>query len=361
MSTFYYAFNLAGDYLFDNFPNNLKHLISYFNESFIPIEVAIDGKVQKARIGRKTNSQGTLYILTTESKYINRLKFFKELLDFSILTLKPFTTLHESIVETQTKIIDELIHNITSLNTYSIQDLFALIPQKSLSENINTQKDIIKSVISEKPNVTIATLQKLIKYNLAMKVEFSVFERIQKQNAVGKMITHSIRGLVLSILQIFIDDFEQKDIEVSLDAGEASERRFEIDDDSLFVSLFYILENSIKYCCPNTKYKIIFKEESNCFAILFIMVSIRIENYEITKLTEYSYRGKSAIQLNAEGKGIGMYRIVKTLKLNGAELEITPRINEYTKQIGDIIYEGNQFKIKFIGRQDWFKTNRSFQ
>jgi hypothetical protein len=91
------------------------------------------------------------------------------------------------------------------------------------------------------------------------------------------------------------------------------------------------------------------------------MVSIRIENYEITKLTEYSYRGKSAIQLNAEGKGIGMYRIVKTLKLNGAELEITPRINEYTKQIGDIIYEGNQFKIKFIGRQDWFKTNRSFQ
>jgi hypothetical protein len=357
MSTYYYAHNLEGEYLFDNFPNNLNYLVTNYKDSSIPIEVSLDGKVLLARIGRKSNSHGTIYTLTTESKYVNRIKLFKELVDFSILSLKPLTLFQESIVQSQTKKTEELIHNITSLNTYSIQDLFALIPQKSLSENINTQKDIIKNAIAEKPNVTISTLQKLIKYNLAMKVEFSVFERTQKPNAVGKKISHSIRALVLSILQIFIDDFEAKKIEVSLDAGEASERRFEMDDDSLFVSLFYILENSLKYCCPNTKYKIIFKEESNCFAILFIMVSIRIESHEIAKLTEHGYRGKSAIEINAEGKGIGMYRITKTLKLNGAELEITPRINEYTKKIGNVVYEGNQFKIKFHGKQDWFKTN----
>ena len=95
-----------------------------------------------------------------------------------------------------------------------------------------------------------------------MKVEFSVFERTQKPISVVKKIPHSIRGILLSILQIFIDDFEKIRIEVSLDAGQASERRIEIDDDSFFVSLFYLLENSLKYCCPNTKYKIIFKEEN---------------------------------------------------------------------------------------------------
>lgn len=355
MSTFYYAHNLEGEYLFDNFPNNLNHLVINYKESSTPIEINVDGKILSARIGKKSNSHGTMYTLTTEPKYLNRTKLFKELVDFSILSLRSFKSFHESIVQLQTKKTEELIHNITSLNTYSIQDLFALIPQKSLSENINTQKEIIKSAIAEKPNITISTLQKLIKYNLAMKVEFSVFERTQKPNAIGKKISHSIRSLVLSILQIFIDDFEAKNIEVSLDAGEASERRFEIDDDSLFVSLFYILENSLKYCCPNTKYKIIFKEESNCFSILFIMVSIRIENHEITKLTEHGYRGKSAIEINAEGKGIGMYRITKTLKLNAAELEITPRINEYTKKIGNVVYEGNQFKVKFQGKQNWFK------
>jgi len=243
------------------------------------------------------------------------------------------------------------------LNSYSIQDLFVLIPQKTLSENINRQKDIIKEVIVEKPNVTVDTLLKLIKYNLAMKVEFSVFDRTQKPTSIVKKIPHSIRGLLLSILQIFIDDFEKKKIDVSLDAGQASERRIEIDDDSLFVSLFYLLENSLKYCLPNTKYKIIFTEEKNCFSILFIMISIRIETYEINKLTNFGYRSESAKQINSQGKGIGMYRIIKTLKLNNAVLEITPRINDYTRKCGNITYEGNQFKIKFLGQSEWYRTN----
>jgi hypothetical protein len=146
-------------------------------------------------------------------------------------------------------------------------------------------------------------------------------------------------------------------IEVSLDAGTASERRLEIDDDSLFVSLFYILENSLKYCCPNTKYKIIFKEEDDCFAILFIMISIRIEKNEVSKLSEPRYRSPLARKIHDSGKGIGMYRIVKTLHLNNAELEITPRINDYSRKIGDIPYEGNQFKILFKGQKDFFRTN----
>lgn len=354
MSTYYFAKKSNGEYLCDNFPIGLSNLISEYKDSPNHITVTIDGKITKARIGKKANSHGVIFTLTTELKYVNRYKLFKELLDLSVLVLEPFSKFHTCMVSEQNIKIEELIHNITSLNTYSIQDLFSLIPQKVLSENINKQKEIIKGYIVEKPNVTVDTLLKLIKYNLAMKIEFSVFERTQKPNATIKKISHSIRSLLLSILQIFIDDFEKKNIEVSLDAGSASERRIEIDDDSMFVSLFYILENSLKYCCPNTKYKIIFKEETDCFTILFIMISIRIEKNEVCKLIEHSYRSPLARKLNESGKGIGMYRIVKTLKLNNAELEITPRINDYTRKIGDILYEGNQFKIKFKGQNNLF-------
>ncbi|NUM51267.1 MAG: hypothetical protein HUU48_09135 [Flavobacteriales bacterium] len=357
MSTYYLARNTNGEHIFDNFPTDLYQLINDYKDNFQVISVTIDNKLTDARLGKKSNSFGEVYILTTEEKYVRRIKLFRELVDMSILSLGPLTKFQKSINDEQCSKTDELIHNITSLNTYSIQDLFALIPQKTLSENINAQKDIIKSVITSKPNVTIDTLLKLIKYNLAMKVEFSVFERTQKPNATIKKISHSIRGLVLSILQIFIDDFEKLKIEVSLDAGAASERRLEIDDDSLFVSLFYLLENSLKYCCPNTKYKIIFKDEQDYFSILFIMISIRIEDNEVKKLTEYGYRSETAKSINADGKGIGMHRITKTLKLNNAELEITPRINDYTRQNGKVTYEGNQFKIKFNGQQDWFKKN----
>ncbi|MBC7382597.1 MAG: hypothetical protein H7296_06310 [Bacteroidia bacterium] len=355
MSTYYFAKNTKGDHIFNNFPVDFYYLTNNYKDSSHPIQVKIDNKLVEARVGRKVNSYGEVYTLTTESKYVNRLKLFRELIDMSILSLAPLVKFQKSIIDEQCSKTDELIHNITSLNTYSIQDLFSLIPQKTLSENINAQKEIVKEVLTSKPNVTVDTLLKLIKYNLAMKVEFSVFERTQKPDATIKKISHSIRGLVLSILQIFIDDFEKLKIEVSLDAGAASERRLEIDDDSLFVSLFYLLENSVKYCCPNTKYKIIFKEELNYFSILFIMISIRIQDNEVMKLTDYGYRSETAKAINADGKGIGMYRITKTLKLNNAELEITPRINDYTRQNGNIIYEGNQFKIKFLIQQDWFK------
>ena len=355
MSTYLYAVNNEGTHIFDNFPSEAKFLITDYKNHSEKFQISLNGSRANARLGKKTNEFGTIYVLTTEPKYVNRLKFFKQLIELSAHSLQSISQFQQTIVHAETAKSEELIHNITSLNTYSIQDLFVLIPQKTLSENINTQKETIKNIIIEKPNVTVDTLLKLIKYNLAMKVEFSVFERTQKPNSIIKKISHSIRGLVLSILQIFIDDFEKKKIEVSLDAGTASERRIEIDDDSLFVSLFYILENSLKYCCPSTKYKIIFKDEGNLFSIIFIMISIRIEKHETEKLTNFGYRSETAKVLNTEGKGIGMYRIVKTLKLNNAELEITPRINEYTRKVGNTVYEGNQFKIIFKDQKDWFR------
>jgi hypothetical protein len=50
-----------------------------------------------------------------------------------------------------------------------------------------------------------------------------------------------------------------------------------------------------------------------------------------------------------------MFRLVKTLSLNDAALEITPRINEFKKTVCDIEYEANQFKIKFKKQHEWLK------
>lgn len=357
MSTFYYALDRDEQYLFDNFPANLIYLTKPYSESQNILELNIDGQIKRARIGRRKNNYGTIYTLTTEDKFISRYKLFNELLDMSTISLGPISKFQESLVSNLNTKTEEFIHNIKSLNSYGIQDLFALIPQDTLSKNINKQNDIVKNITIEKPNVTVETLLNLIKYNLAMKVEFSVFERTQKASTFVQKISQPIRTILLSILQIFISDFDKKNIVVSLDAGEASEKLLEVDYESLFVSFFYLLENSVKYCCPNTDYKIIFKEEKNCFAILFVMVSIPISGNEIKRLCDHGYRSDIARQINKDGKGIGMYRLTKTLKLNNAELEIIPRINTYTKKSGNVLYEGNQFKVKFIGQQDWFKSN----
>ena len=53
MSTYYYAINSDGDYLFDNFPSNTKDLITNFKESSTPFQIKIDGNFLNARIGKK--------------------------------------------------------------------------------------------------------------------------------------------------------------------------------------------------------------------------------------------------------------------------------------------------------------------
>lgn len=354
MNTYYYAIDSRGDYVFDNFPDEIKFLIKELRTLKSTFKVKIAGSESQARFGSKTNEFGTIYVLTTEDKYINRVKFFKELIEISSLGLKPMVKFQKDLIDTHNSVNEEFIHNVTSLNSYSIQDLFALVPQNLLTGNISKQHEIVKKIISDQPNVAVKTLLNLIKYSLATKVEFSVFERTLKPTTVLQKERHSIHAVILSILQIFIDDFEKHGVEVYLNA---CDKILYVDYDSLFVSLYYILENSVKYTCHNTDYKIVFKEESDAFSILFIMISAKIEKDELEKLSIKGYRSVVAQKLNTSGHGIGMYRIHKTLKLNNAVLEITPRINEYKRKIKDIEYEGNQFKIRFLGQQDWFKNS----
>jgi hypothetical protein len=353
MSTYYYAETIDCEYLFGNFPTHLVPLIAYYKESQKLVDVEINGKTLPARIGRKENKFGRVYTLSTEERYINRYKLFKELVEMSLLALEPISTLLNNIRAENEAKSQDFIHNLISLNSYNIQALYALIPQSVLNGNINKQIDAVKDIVVSQPYVASKTLLKLIKYSLVTKIEFSVFERTLRPYQVAQKTEYPIRNTVLAILQIFLDDFDSMKITVGMDA---CDKQLSFDHDALIVSLYYLFDNAIKYCCQNTDFKIIFKEEPDAFSILFIMISARIEDSEVDKLTLRGYRSENVRQINKEGSGIGMYRILKTLKLNDAILEIVPRVNKFTKQVGSVKYEGNLFKIKFPGQQDWFRS-----
>ena len=210
MSTYHHAVNEKGEFLFGNFPSEALILISNNQNTFGTFDFIIGDIKQKVRFGFKSNHKGIMYTLSSESKYVKSNKLFKELVSMSIVSLESLSNFKNEIIKNQNTQTQELVHNLTSLNTYNIQDLYALIPQESLAKNINVQSKIVKDIIQEKPNVTVSTLLQLIKYNLAMKVEFSVFDKILKQNPSVQKMEDSIRNIILSILQIFIADFDEK-------------------------------------------------------------------------------------------------------------------------------------------------------
>lgn len=344
MKTFNQFIDKDGKLLLNNFPTEIQYLLGNEISKSEKLEVEIFNKKTKARIGKLKNENGIVIALSIEERYVNSSSLFSELLKLSIISLDNIITFRNNFSLNQNEYVQDLVHNLTSLNTYNVQELESLIPSKILTQNINTQKDVIKNIITEKPIVTANTLLKLIKYNYAMKVEFSVFEKTIMHNPKVQKQELSIREIILSILQVFIQEFEQRNIIVSIDNNE---KRFHVDFEILFVSLFYILENAIKYCCRNSNFKILLKEEQNKFIVIFDMLSLRIEDDEVAKICQKKFRAKSAILHTEDGKGIGMSRVLKTLKLNNAEIEIVPRVSDYTKTKGNLIYEHNQFKIIF--------------
>lgn len=349
---FYFVRSKNGDYLLNSFPATLDYLLTENIDKKNKISINYNEKIYNARIGTISNSDLIITILTIDKKYVDRLKFFNGLLQNSVMFIKPILKLEKVVKEDNNKIVEEFIHNVKSINSYSIQNLFTLIPQKSLSDNVNIQKDQLKEIIKEQPNVTVETLLKELKYSIATKVEFSVFENIlHKKSSIIKE-QHDIRSVFISILQLFTEDFDSNRITISL---AACDKLLEIDYDSIFVSLYYIFDNAIKYCHPNTTLKIHFSEEKNSFDVSIKMVSIKIDKCEVEKLSTRGYRSQIAKKVNINGQGIGMYRIKKTLEVNKAELHILPNAFNYTKTHKGIDYEGNQVLIKFNGQQDWLK------
>ncbi|PKB17236.1 hypothetical protein [Flavobacterium sp. 5] len=329
------------DVLASNFPDDVLNLVNIDDSGIITIE--IHGKSKKIRYGSRKNALGILYIFTYEERYVASSKLFRDLLEISEHSMNTMVTFKNTFSLNQNEYVQGLLHNLTSINTYNIQDIFSLVPQQTLAENLNTQHEILKEIIVKQPRITANTLLKLIKSNYAMKIEFSVFEKTVMKNPIVQKSDYSIREIVLSILQIFIDDFEKKGITVTLDSNP---KRLFLDYDIFFVSLYYIFENAVKYCLGGSTFKIFLVEEGlNDFIVVFDMISVRIEEEEVTKLTTKNYRSVNAIKLTDKGKGIGMHRVLKTLRLNNAKLEVYPRSSNSSFERDGHVYEHNRIRI----------------
>lgn len=341
-NNFYWSYtSSSGDCLFSNIPDELNNIDDRFELNKIS---TISINVLNFRCFYNKLGEGYLLIISLNDKHLKSRKSFEELIIVVTQVCNDLINRKQSLQKENENFISHFIHNLTSLNTYNIQELFSLIPQDKLSNNINDQKETVKNIILSKPNVTSETLLKLIKYNLAMKVEFSVFSKTNSSNSSVQKIETDLRSFILQVLQIFIDDFDKRQITVSI---EANSSRLFFDTELLFVSLFYILDNSTKYCIGNSSLKIIFKEDGDYLDVIFDMISTKIEENELNKIFDNNFRCDMAKKLTSNGEGIGMYRIKKTLNLNNIDISIKPNVSDLIKTKNGISYHHNQILLKF--------------
>jgi K+-sensing histidine kinase KdpD len=339
-----------GFIIYDNIPPSLWDDYLLKNNNHLS-EALVNKNNRLYRCGYSKNEKGSVFILTDDKKYINSKSVFKQFLSFNLLIIESFNNLKNEITQKYNKQTQELIHNLITLNGHNIQEVFALVPQQSLTKNINEQISIVKNKIEKNMEESARTYLRVAKNNMAMKIEFSVFNKLMEDRPSLKQEKHEIRIIILNVLQIFYQDFQEKGIELHLDS---SDMELNLDFETITVCFYYLIENAVKYCLPRSAFKIFLLESENCFKVTLDMISLEIKKGEELKLCDQGYCGENAKLLGKNGSGIGLYRAYKTLKLHDATIEIKPRVNSNTQRRHEkLIYEHNSIEIKFPVQKKW--------
>ncbi|QHS59913.1 sensor histidine kinase [Chitinophaga agri] len=332
-----------GSVLFSTLPVSCKNCISSAEDGSQTIE-SCDSFKEKRRIAKIQNCKALTFACTNEYDLIKSSRIFKEKLAIYDELRDEINLMKKQIQEEYNQPIKRLIHNLTSINAHSIQDLYSLIPQETLTQNYLNQIKNIERLILAQPDEAAKTFLRIAKNNASMKTEFSVFKKLYETDPILQPRYHPVRKVIFNLLYIFFPDFTDQYIYVNV---QENYDKLYIDYESMHVAFYHLIENATKYAKPGSTIDISFSNKEKEFSIDFRMLSLKIEEDEKLKILEENYSGSQAKKEGKSGNGIGLHLVNKILEMNRAQLIVLNNVDKSSKFLGGVPYEWNIFRIIF--------------
>lgn len=296
------------------------------------------------RQGKIINNRGTTFLCCDETKTT---KLFKDKLEglsyayYDLLIPKEQYESEAKIIEQ--KRVNRLVHNLTSINAHNIQEIYDLVPQELLASNYQKQIEFIQNELKRDPKKAALMFLRIAKHNIHMKSEFSIYKKLDREDAVLEFRNHPIQKVILNVLHTFFVDFTNNNIYVKV--GEYYNKVI-IDYESIQVALYHLIENASKYTMPNSNINIEIQDNGKNVDVSFKMKSLHIEDEEVEKVFIEGYSGKIAKECKLSGDGIGMWQINQMMTLNSGSVKI---INGNEKmKINEKTYADNEFILTFV-------------
>ena len=184
---------------------------------------------------------------------------------------------------------------------------------RNMASYFNSMIDEFKEEKGDKEltsnEMSLISLYELINFRLDIlygKVDLTdIIEKEQKLHPIVAKLNYILRYKA-----------RQKGIKVNI--SNKQQNSFNITK-SLYLSLFILMENAIKYAKPNTTIEINFDENSEHSIIKISNISEKINEIDGNKLIQKGVRGSNATNL---GSGIGLAFAYELLEEMGAELKI---------------------------------------
>ncbi len=298
---------------------------------------------ENRRRGVASSDEGFIYFCSNDQDLLNSSRTFKSQMDGLSKSLKSNNEIYENINREKNQDVRRLIHNLTSLNAHTIQELYNLVPQEKITDDWRTQINLIEAYILKKPTESAKAFLRVVKNVMAMKTEFSVFKILLDENYGIKLKSHSIRKVILNVYHTFFQDFKDKDIDFRISN---SETYLLIDYESFRVAIYHLFQNAIKYCLKGSILSVFFREQKDDFQIVFEMVSLKILEDEREDIFNEGYSGFYAKKANLDGDGIGLKTSRHLLELNNAKLMVQGPLNDNEIESDGLFYTKKRFIVQ---------------
>lgn len=333
----YRLLSSKGDVIFCNLDSDEIELISKIRDGGGIFTV----KGVKYRTANAVGTDGEIILSSSSSDYLKSSRKFNTTLDVLKNTIGSFSLFYGGVRKQVNEDTKRLLHNLISLNAHNIQEIYSLMPQEDLADKQSGHLDMAVRIVKSNPRDVAVSLLRIMKNNVSMKTEFSVFKKLFDDNPNLDRRSHEVHKVLMNVFYLFFSDFTDKGVLVHVNA---SKLKATFDYESIHVALYYIIENAAKYILPNTSIVVAFDDVGSDVRISFKMKSIQVKESEVNAIFEEGYSGVVPRKTGQSGKGIGMSRVKKIIVLNSGRIIFAPEFDSI-EEIRGIPYQENNIML----------------
>lgn len=299
------------------------------------------------RRGKKAVASGTVFFCTADADMVKSKRVFVRALDAYAEMIGGLIEIQRLAAEEAREESRRLVHNLTTLNSHIIQEIYNLVPQDELAGTPYRQISVIAKSIAANPSVAAQAALRILKNAVAARTEMQVVRRFHTAPQLPpQRRSHMIHRVIKNVLITFFQDSQDKELYWNL---RGTSERVLVDYESVSAALYRLFENFVKYCAPTTTIDIAFGIGGNSIDVIMEMKSIPILPGEEDRIFQQGFSGAMAKKHNLSGSGLGMAIVRQLLEVNEAGIAV--QAGTKIELIRGVEYVPNRFTIKFSRAQ----------
>lgn len=304
--------------------------------------VGHEGGVTRRR-GKKVVATGIAFLCTASADLVKSKRIFNS-------TLDAYTEMIEGLGKIQQQVGDDareegrrLVHNLTTLNSHIIQEIYNIVPQDELDGTARRQISLIASAISNNPQAAAQAALRILKNAVAARTEMQIVRRFRAIPQLPPQLrSHMIHKVIKNVLITFFQESQDRDLCWNL---RTTSERIMVDYELVSAALYRFFENCVKYCAPGSTVDIAFEVIQSRLNVVMEMMSLPIAPGEETKIFEEGVSGAFAKKYGLSGSGLGLSIVRQLLEVNQATVAVHAGVR--VEVIRDINYASNRFTFNF--------------